>query len=52
MDVLRAISLAFDVPMDDIMQNEPIPSFRELTATEGREAPLSHEEENIIIVVM
>ena len=46
-DMLRAISLAFDTPMDDIMQDEPIPSFREFSVNQA-EAPLSPTEEKLI----
>ncbi len=47
-DMLRAISLAFDTPMDDIMQDEPIPSFREFSVNQA-EAPLSPREENLVL---
>ncbi len=47
-DTLRAIALAFNVSIDTIMGDEPLPSFRELTLTPNA-APLSAAEEKIIL---
>ena len=44
---LRAIALAFEVSLDQIVQDEPIPSFREFSEVFA-ESPLNAEEENII----
>ena len=44
---LRAIALAFEVSIDQIVQDEPIPSFREFSEVFA-ESPLNAEEENII----
>ena len=47
-DVLRAISQAFEIKIDDIMRGEPIPSFREFSVYPVEE-PLTPKEEEIML---
>ena len=46
-DQLLTISSAFGISLDQLMQSEPIPSFREFSAF-PQEPPLTPEEEKLI----